>query len=126
MEVFGRLPYPYRRTIIPRQYIPAEGSHTHLISLRIICPPLLEKNLRFPSSLLTMQRLALELSGGASVQRLNNAGIDYAIETDTYRGGMIFVSERVGAFFYVDPQAQSGALEVLERANVKPYRDDAA
>ena len=65
-----------RRTITPRQYIPAEGSHTHLISLRIICPSLLEKNLRFPSSPLTMQRLALELSGGANVQRLNNAGID--------------------------------------------------
>ena len=41
-------PYPYHRTTIPRKYIPAEGSHTHLISLRIICPPLLEKNLRTP------------------------------------------------------------------------------
>jgi hypothetical protein len=31
----------------------------------------------FPSSPLTMQRIALELGGGANVQRLNNARIDY-------------------------------------------------
>ena len=41
-------PYPYRRTIIPRIYTPAEGSHTHLSSLRSISTPLLEKNLRTP------------------------------------------------------------------------------
>jgi hypothetical protein len=40
---------------------------------------------------------------------LTGRGIDYLVETDTYLGGMVFVSERVGAFFYVDepcwPQA---------------------
>jgi hypothetical protein len=41
-----RPPYPYRRTIIPRITTPAAGSHTHRSSLRIICAPLLEKNLR--------------------------------------------------------------------------------
>src|SRR4029450_2474803 len=33
-------------------------------------------NIELSSSLLTMQRIALELGGGANVQRLNNAGID--------------------------------------------------
>ena len=41
-------PYPYRCIIIPRRYTPAEGSHTHLNSLRIISTPRLEKNLRTP------------------------------------------------------------------------------
>jgi hypothetical protein len=41
-------PYPYRRTIIPRIYTPAEGSHTHLNSLHIISTPRLEKNLCTP------------------------------------------------------------------------------
>src|SRR5919202_2565985 len=33
---------------MPRIYTPAEGSHTHLSSLCIICTPLTEKNLRTP------------------------------------------------------------------------------
>ena len=41
-------PYPYHRPIIPRKYMPAAGSHTHLSSLRMISTPLLEKNLRTP------------------------------------------------------------------------------
>ena len=41
-------PYPYCRTITPRIYTPAEGSHTHLNSLHMISPPRLEKNLRTP------------------------------------------------------------------------------
>ncbi len=36
---------------------------------------------------------------------LTAAGFDYLVETDTYRGGFVFVSERVGAFFYVPPAA---------------------
>ena len=38
------------------------------------------------------------------------SGVDYAVETDKYSGGVIFRSERVGAFFYVLPEAAgSGA-----------------
>jgi hypothetical protein len=32
---------------------------------------------------------------------LTTAGVDYAVEPDRYRGGFIFQSERIGAFFYV-------------------------
>jgi hypothetical protein len=46
---------------------------------------------------------------------LTEAGIDYAVETDTYHGGVIFRSERVGAFFYVLPEALETALEVMRR-----------
>ena len=40
---------------------------------------------------------------------LTESGVDYAVESDRYSGGVIFRSERVGAFFYVLPEARSGA-----------------
>jgi hypothetical protein len=30
---------------------------------------------------------------------LTREGVDYAVETDTYQGGVVFLSERTGAFF---------------------------
>ncbi len=44
---------------------------------------------------------------------LTERGIDYLVETDTYLGGMIFVSERVGAFFYVEQSAWETAAALL-------------
>jgi hypothetical protein len=54
-------------------------------------------------------------------QVLTGAGIDYLIETDTYRGGIIFVSERVGAFFYVAPQQEPAAREAIQAEGFRPY-----
>lgn len=54
---------------------------------------------------------------------LNDAGVDYAVETDTYRGGMIFVSERVGAFFYVSPDAAGSARDVIVALGLKPHHE---
>jgi hypothetical protein len=53
---------------------------------------------------------------------LNGAGFDYLVEPDTYRGGVIFASERVGAFFYVAPADDSGARAAMEREGFEPYR----
>ena len=44
---------------------------------------------------------------------LTAAGIDYAVEPDEYEGGTIFRSKRVGAFFYVRPEARETALEII-------------
>jgi hypothetical protein len=52
---------------------------------------------------------------------LTKAEIDYLVEPDTYRGGIIFVSERIGAFFYVAPDAVERAREVLRANRYKPY-----
>jgi hypothetical protein len=41
------------------------------------------------------------------------SGVDYAVETDRYSGGVIFRSERVGAFFYVLPEAAEHARLVM-------------
>jgi hypothetical protein len=49
------------------------------------------------------------------------ASLDYAVEPDNYRGGVIFQSERVGAFFYVLPEALETALEIMRRNGFKAH-----
>ena len=44
------------------------------------------------------------------------AGLDYQVEPDTYVGGIIFRSERTGAFFYVNPEDQTTARQLLTRS----------
>jgi hypothetical protein len=44
---------------------------------------------------------------------LTGRGIGYLVETGTYLGGMIFVSECVGAFFYVDEPSWPAAAAAL-------------
>jgi hypothetical protein len=41
------------------------------------------------------------------------SGVDYAVETDKYSGGVIFRSERVGAFFYVLPETADEARRIM-------------
>ncbi len=43
------------------------------------------------------------------------SGVDYAVETDKYLGGVLFRSERVGAFFYVLPEAAEQAREIMRQ-----------
>ena len=43
------------------------------------------------------------------------SGVDYAVETDRYSGGVIFRSERVGAFFYVLPETLDTARQIMEQ-----------
>ena len=51
---------------------------------------------------------------------LTAAGIDYGVEADNYRGGIIFQSERVGAFFYVLPEAIEATHHVMMTNGFKP------
>ena len=53
---------------------------------------------------------------------LDEAEVDYAIETDTYQGGVVFRSERVGAFFYVLPDELERAQKVLVDNGYKPHK----
>ena len=52
---------------------------------------------------------------------LTVSNIDYLVETDTYRGGMIFVSERTGVFFYVDPDIGAAVRERMRLDGFKPW-----
>jgi hypothetical protein len=54
------------------------------------------------------------------------AGVDYGVEADEYRGGVIFRSVRAGAFFYVLPHAVDAAHDVMLRHGFKPYVESPA
>ena len=52
-----------------------------------------------------------------------SAGVDYGVEADEYKGGVIFRSVRVGAFFYVLPEAVEPAHDLMRRHGYKPFVD---
>jgi hypothetical protein len=52
---------------------------------------------------------------------LEEAGLDYLVEPDKYKGGLIFPSERIGAFFYVAPENVVSARATLAGAGYKAY-----
>jgi hypothetical protein len=54
----------------------------------------------------------------------NDAGIDYGVEVDHYRGGVIFRSVRAGAFFYVLPDAADAAREIMRRHGYRPFEGE--
>ena len=62
----------------------------------------------------------------ADAQRLEAvftaAGIDYDVEPDTYQGGIIFRSTRVGAFFYVEQEARDRAAAVMLENGFGPVK----
>jgi hypothetical protein len=53
------------------------------------------------------------------------AGVDYGVEADEYRGGIVFRTVRVGAFFYVLPETVAAAHEVMLRHGYTPYVPEA-
>jgi hypothetical protein len=55
---------------------------------------------------------------------LTDAGLDYLVEPDKYSGGLIFQSERVGAFFYVAPGDEGAAKDTLSQGGFRPYKID--
>jgi hypothetical protein len=52
---------------------------------------------------------------------LTQAGLDYLVEPDRYTGGIIFRTERVGAFFYVAPDSGGAARQTMAAAGYKPH-----
>jgi hypothetical protein len=62
--------------------------------------------------------IAKRLKEALAIEKLfTDAGLDYVVEPDTYTGGIIFRSERTGAFFYVAPENQTTARELLTGAS---------
>lgn len=48
------------------------------------------------------------------------AGLAYEAEPDTFQGGIIFRSTRVGVFFYVEPDLRERAFGVLKDSGFRP------
>ena len=64
--------------------------------------------------------IAKKLKEALAVEDLfTKAGLDYLVEPDKYQGGVLFRSERTGAFFYVAPDRQTNARELLAGSNYK-------
>jgi len=55
---------------------------------------------------------------------LTDAGVDYGVEPDRYRGGFIFQSERIGAFFYVREESLETARAAMENHGYRPYEPE--
>lgn len=49
------------------------------------------------------------------------AELEYLVEPDSYRGGVLFVRELIGAFFYVADAQAEAARSCLRAASIKPY-----
>jgi hypothetical protein len=76
----------------------------------------------FTSTELTLIYIAKRLKEALDLEeKLTAAGFDYLVEPDTYKGGIIFASERIGAFFYVRPEEADQARDVLRANRYKPY-----
>jgi hypothetical protein len=70
---------------------------------------------------LTLIYVAKKLKDALRLEELlTAAGVDYAVEPDKYRGGIIFQSERVGAFFYVAPENDAAAREAMRLGGFAP------
>jgi hypothetical protein len=54
-------------------------------------------------------------------QLLNEAGLDFGVEADEYRAGVVFRTVRAGAFFYVLPETVQAAFVVMQTAGYTPY-----
>ena len=64
--------------------------------------------------------IARKLKEALAIEKLfTDAGLEYLVEPDTYTGGIIFRGERTGAFFYVAPEEQMKARELLQTSGYK-------
>jgi hypothetical protein len=50
------------------------------------------------------------------------SGIEYEVEPDTFQGGVIFRTTRVGAFFYVTPELWERAAAVMAENGFVPLK----
>jgi len=67
---------------------------------------------------LVLVYIARKLKEALAVETLfTENGLDYLVEPDLYSGGIIFRTERTGAFFYVAPENQTNARALLTRFN---------
>ncbi|HVW11781.1 MAG TPA: hypothetical protein VHC90_24530 [Bryobacteraceae bacterium] len=65
--------------------------------------------------------VARTLSDAQKLEKIfETAGIQYDVEPDSYQGGVIFRSSRIGAFFYVDPEIRERAISVMEENGFRP------
>ena len=76
----------------------------------------------FGDTELALIYIAKKLKEALALEKvLTDAGVDYLVEPDTYRGGFIFQTERLGAFFYVLPEVEKDAKGLIAATGYKPF-----
>lgn len=71
---------------------------------------------------LSLIYVAKKLKEALALEKLlTESGLDYLVEPDRYSGGIIFRTERVGAFFYVAPEDEPAARETMRGGGYQPY-----
>jgi hypothetical protein len=74
---------------------------------------------------LTLVYVAKKLKEALRLEKLlTDAGVDYLVEPDMYSGGVLFKSERVGAFFYVAPEQDGAVRDVMRRGGFRPFESE--
>ncbi len=56
-------------------------------------------------------------------EMLTESAVDYAVEVDYYTGGLIFRSQRAGAFFYVEEPKLTEVADLLRSRGYRPQPD---
>ena len=75
---------------------------------------------------LSLIYVAKKLKEALALEKLlTDSGLDYLVEPDRYSGGIIFRSERIGAFFYVAPEDEETARATMRGGGYKPYEASA-
>ena len=71
---------------------------------------------------LVLVYIAKRLREAKDIENLfDQSAIEYLVEPDTYRGGVLFVRELIGAFFYVTEAQTETARSCLRAAKKNPY-----
>ncbi len=80
----------------------------------------------FEDQELSLIYVAKKLKEALALEKLlTDTGLDYLVEPDRYSGGIIFRSERIGAFFYVAPGDEEQARLTMRQGGYKPYEASA-
>jgi hypothetical protein len=70
----------------------------------------------FEDKELVLVYMARRLKDALAVEELlNEASVDYALETGPYLSGLLFRTTKTGVFFYVLPDKEEHARSVLEK-----------
>ena len=73
---------------------------------------------------ITLVHVAGTLRRALRLERLlTENGIDYAVETDRYMSGFLFMTEKTGAFFYVLATDSGRARQLLRKNRFKVHAD---
>ena len=71
--------------------------------------------------------MAKRLKDALALEKVLDAvTLDYAVVPAPYTSGLLFLSQRVGAYFYVMPQDAERARAVILEHGYRPYREPPA